>query len=113
MFLVEPRPDYPLFFERLEPRGQRVRRDAREPRLQIMKPQRTLAEQIPEHEQRSFFAYDIETIKQLYAEPDVAKELRRRAQSTAIGARHKERANIILLRLDGVGVEVVAARLKT
>ena len=41
-------------------------------------------------------------IKQLYAEPDVAKELRRRARSTAIGARDKERANIILLRLDGV-----------
>ena len=52
-------------------------------------------------------------IKQLYAEPDVAKELRRRARSTAIGARDKERANIILLRLDGVGVEAVAERLKT
>jgi hypothetical protein len=37
-------------------------------------------------------------IKQLHAEPDVAKELRRRARSTAIGARDKERANIILLR---------------
>ena len=60
MLLIKPRPDYPLFFERLEPRGQRVRRDAREPRLQIMKPQRTLAEQIPEHEQRPFFAYDVE-----------------------------------------------------
>src|ERR1700731_809360 len=52
-------------------------------------------------------------IKQLYAEPDVAKELRRRARSTAIGARDKERANIILLQLDGVGVEGVAERLKT
>ena len=52
-------------------------------------------------------------IKQLYAEPDVAKELRRRARSSGIGARGKERANIILLQLDGVGVEAVAERLKT
>ena len=52
-------------------------------------------------------------IKRLYAEPNVVKELRRRSRSTTIGARDKERANIILLRLDGVGVEVVAERLKT
>ena len=52
-------------------------------------------------------------IKRLYAEPNVVKELRRRSRSSAIGARDKERANIILLRLAGVGVEVVAERLKT
>jgi transposase len=52
-------------------------------------------------------------IKRLYAEPNVTKELRRRARSTTIGARDKERANMILLRLDGVGVEAVAERLKT
>ena len=60
MLLIKPRRDHSLLFEGLEPRGQRVRRDAREPLLQIMKPQRTLAEQIPEHEQRPFFADDIE-----------------------------------------------------
>jgi transposase len=52
-------------------------------------------------------------IKQLYAERDVAKELRRRARSTTIGARDKERANIFLLRLDGVAVEAVMERPKT
>ena len=52
-------------------------------------------------------------IKRLYAEPNVVKELRRRSRSSTIGARDKERANIILLRLDRVGVEVVAERLKT
>jgi hypothetical protein len=60
MLLIKPRPDHSLFFKSFEPRGQRIRRDAREPRLQIMKPQRTLAKQIPEHEQRPFFADDIE-----------------------------------------------------
>jgi hypothetical protein len=40
-------------------------------------------------------------IKRLHAEPDVVKELRRRSRSTTIGARDIERANIILLRLDG------------
>lgn len=52
-------------------------------------------------------------IKRLHAEPDVVKELRRRSRSTTIGARDMERANIVLLRLDGVGVETVAERLKT
>jgi transposase len=52
-------------------------------------------------------------IKRLHAEPDVVKELRRRSRSTTIGARDMERANIILLRLDGVGVETIAERLKT
>jgi hypothetical protein len=44
-------------------------------------------------------------IKRLYAEPNVIEVLRRWARSATIGARDKERANIILLRLDGIGVE--------
>ena len=52
-------------------------------------------------------------IKRLRADPDVVKELRRRSCSTTIGVRDRERADIILLRLDGVGVEAVAERLKT
>lgn len=52
-------------------------------------------------------------IKRLHGEPDVVKELRRRSRSTTIGVRDRERAEIILLRLDGVGVEAVAERLKT
>jgi transposase len=52
-------------------------------------------------------------IKRLQAEPSVVTELRRRSRSTTIGVRDRERADIILLRLDGVGVEAVAARLKT
>ena len=51
--------------------------------------------------------------KRLHAAPDVVKELRRRSRSTTIGARDMERANIILLRLDGVGVAAAAERLKT
>jgi hypothetical protein len=52
-------------------------------------------------------------IKRLHGEPDVVKDLRRRPRSTTIGVRDRERAEIILLRLDGVGVEAVAERLKT
>jgi transposase len=52
-------------------------------------------------------------IKRLQAEPDVVTELRRRLRSTTIGVRDRERAAIILARLEGVGVEAVAARLKT
>jgi hypothetical protein len=52
-------------------------------------------------------------IKRLHGEPDVVKDLRRRSRSTTIGVRDRERAEIILLRLDGVGVEAVAERLKT
>src|ERR1700757_3774983 len=52
-------------------------------------------------------------IKRLYAEPNVVKELRRRSRSSTIGARDNESANIILLRLAGVGVEVGGERLKT
>ena len=52
-------------------------------------------------------------IKRLQAEADVVKELRRRSRSTTIGVRDRERAKIILQRLDGVGVEAVAAQLNT
>src|ERR1700730_7687654 len=52
-------------------------------------------------------------IKRLHGEPDVVKDLCRRSRSTTIGVRDRERAEIILLRLDGVGVEAVAERLKT
>src|SRR5450631_4549278 len=52
-------------------------------------------------------------IKRLHGEPGVVKDLRRRSRSTTIGVRDRERAEIILLRLDGVGVEAVAERLKT
>src|SRR5262249_16765159 len=40
-------------------------------------------------------------------------ELRRRSRSTTIGVRDRERANIILLRIQGLGVEAVAERLST
>src|SRR5271169_278060 len=52
-------------------------------------------------------------IKRLRGELDVVKELRRRSRSTTIGVRDRDRAEIILLRFDGVGVEAVAERLKT
>src|SRR5215468_6764772 len=52
-------------------------------------------------------------IKRLQAEPDVMAELRRRSRSTTIGVRDRERANIILLRIQGLGVEAVAERLST
>ena len=49
-------------------------------------------------------------IKRLQAEPGVIAELRRRSRSTTIGMRDGERANIILLRIEGLGVEAVAER---
>ena len=52
-------------------------------------------------------------IERLHGEPDAVKELRRRSRSTAIGVGDRQRAEIILLRLDGVGVEAVAERRKT
>jgi hypothetical protein len=42
-------------------------------------------------------------IRRLHGKLDVVKELRRRSRSTSIGVRDRERAEIILLRLDGVG----------
>jgi transposase len=52
-------------------------------------------------------------IKRLLAEPSVMAELRRRLRSTTIGVRDRERANIILLRIQGLGVEAIAERLGT
>jgi transposase len=52
-------------------------------------------------------------IKRLRADPDALKELRCRSRSTTIGVRDRERAEIILRRLDGAGVEVVAEQLNT
>ncbi len=52
-------------------------------------------------------------IKRLVTEPDVEKELRCRSRSTTIGVRERDRAAIILLRLEGVGVVAVAAQLNT
>lgn len=52
-------------------------------------------------------------IKRLETEPSVIAELRRRSRSTTVGVRDRERANIILLRVAGLGVEAVAERLRT
>ena len=52
-------------------------------------------------------------IKRLRADPDAVKEVRRRSRSTTIGVRDRERAEIILRRLEGVGVEAVAEQLNT
>ena len=52
-------------------------------------------------------------VRQLQAAPEVTAELRRRSRSTTIATRDRERANIILLRLDGHSVEATAQRLKT
>jgi hypothetical protein len=52
-------------------------------------------------------------IKRVRAEPDVVKELQRRSRSATIGVRDRERAAIVLLRLEVVGVEDVAEQLKT
>jgi transposase len=52
-------------------------------------------------------------IKRLQAEPSAMAELRRRSRSTTVGVRDRERANIILLRVEGLGVEAVAERLGT
>ena len=43
----------------------------------------------------------------------MVRELRGRSRSTTIGVRDREGADIILLRLEGRGVEAVAARLNT
>ena len=53
------------------------------------------------------------SIKRLQADPGVIKELRRRSRSATIGVRDRERAAMILLRLDGVGVGAVAEQLRT
>lgn len=52
-------------------------------------------------------------IKQLHADPSVVNELQRRSRSATISVRDRGRADIILLRLAGLGVEVIAQRLNT
>jgi transposase len=52
-------------------------------------------------------------IRRVTAEPGVVAELRRRSRGSAVSRRDRERAAIILLRLEGLGVEAVAARLST
>jgi hypothetical protein len=52
-------------------------------------------------------------IKRITAEPEVIAELERRSRATRVEARAKERAAIVLLRLEGLGVAAVAARLGT
>jgi transposase len=52
-------------------------------------------------------------IRPLEAEPSVVAALRRRSRSLTIGVRDRERASIILLRIEGLGVEAVAERLRT
>jgi len=52
-------------------------------------------------------------IRHLEAAPEVAQELRRRSRSTTASARDRERATIIVLRLEGIGVDAVAKRLHT
>ena len=52
-------------------------------------------------------------IKRIEADPVVVKELRRRARATTSTVREKERASMVLLRLDGIGVEAAAKQLGT
>ena len=52
-------------------------------------------------------------IKHLQAEPDIVAELRRRSRATTSTVREKERAAMVLLRFDGIGVEAVAEQLGT
>lgn len=52
-------------------------------------------------------------IKHLQAEPLVVGELQRRSRATTSTVRERDRANMILLRLEGVSVTAAAARLQT
>lgn len=52
-------------------------------------------------------------IKRIEAEPAAVKELRRRARATTSTVREKERASMVLLRLDGLGVAAAATQLGT
>ena len=52
-------------------------------------------------------------VRQLRAELNVTVELRRRSRSATVDVRDRERADIILLRLEGIGVEAVAEQLRT
>src|SRR5437667_10522781 len=52
-------------------------------------------------------------IKRLKAEPEVVEELRRRSRARTSRVRDRQRAEIILLRLEGVSVAEIAVRLET
>src|ERR1700757_594624 len=52
-------------------------------------------------------------IKRLMAEPEVVEELRRRSRARTSMVRDRQRAEIILLRLEGVSVAEIAVRLET
>jgi transposase len=52
-------------------------------------------------------------VKRIQANADTLRDLHRRARAATSTVREKERATIILLRLDGKGVEAVAEKLKT
>jgi transposase len=52
-------------------------------------------------------------LRQLQAAPEVTEELRRRSRSTTIAARGRDRAHILLLRLEGQSVEATAEQLDT
>ena len=52
-------------------------------------------------------------IKHIQADAETVKELQRRARAATSTVREQERANIVLLRLDGKGVEAVAEQLGT
>ena len=52
-------------------------------------------------------------VKRIQADTEIVKELQRRARAATSTVRERERANIVLLRLDGKGVEAVAEQLGT
>lgn len=52
-------------------------------------------------------------IKRIAAEVDVVKELRRRSRATTSTVRERERADIVLARLDGLSVTAAAGKLGT
>jgi transposase len=52
-------------------------------------------------------------VKLIQADAETVKELRRRARAATSAVREQERAKIVLLRLDGKGVEAVAEQLGT
>jgi transposase len=55
----------------------------------------------------------VRPIKRIEAEPEIVKELRRRERAATSTVRAKERASMVLLRLDGMSVTAAAARLGT
>src|SRR6185437_5652267 len=55
----------------------------------------------------------VSQVRHLQAALEVAQELRRRSRSTTISARDRERATMILLRLEGIGVDATASGLNT